>query len=48
MQEYDVKTTLLFSKYSTPKFDQRAPKEKLGLLLYLRRINYSIKDDHNE
>ena len=37
MQEYDVETTLLFSKYSSPNFSQRKPNANIRLLVDIRR-----------
>ena len=48
MQEYDVITTLLFSKYSSPNFSQKKPYCNVRLLVDIRRKNYLYKLDCNK
>ena len=43
---YGIITTLLFSKYASPKFLPRKPNGKLRLLVDLRKINTFIADDY--
>ena len=48
IQEYDVITTLPYSKHSLSIFEQRKAKDKLRLLVDLKRINPLIKRDYKE
>ena len=41
MQYFDIVTTLLHSKYSSPVFAKRKPNGKLRILIDLRKINFS-------
>ena len=45
MLRYGIITTLPFSKYASPIFDQRKPNGKRRLLVDLRKINALISDD---
>ena len=47
MQYYNILTTLIQSKYSSPMFAQRKPSEKLRLLVDLRRVNHLLKQDYH-
>ena len=42
-QYWEVKTTLTYSKYSSPIFAVREPSGKLRLLVDLRQTNYLIR-----
>ena len=46
MHYFGLITTLSHSKYSSPSFAHRKPSGKLRMLIYLRRINHSIKTDY--
>ena len=46
LHKYGIITTLPFSKYASPIFEQRKPNEKLRLLVDLRKINTLIADDY--
>ena len=48
MQEYGIITTLPYSKYSSPIFEQRKPNGKLRILVDLRRINHLLKKDYKQ
>ena len=48
MQEYGIITTLPYSKYSSPIFEQRKPNGKLRIVVDLRRINHILKNDYNQ
>ena len=43
---YGLITTLSHSKYSSPLFAHRKPSGKLRMLIDLRRINHSLKNDY--
>ena len=46
LHKYGIITTLPFSKYASPIFEQREPNEKLRLLVDLRKINTLVADDY--
>ena len=46
MPYYGLITTLSHSKYSSPLFAHRKPSGKLRMLIDLRRINHSLKNDY--
>ena len=46
MHYYGLITTLSHSKYSSPLFAHRKPSGKLRMLIDLRRINHSLKNDY--
>ena len=46
MYKHGIITALLFSKYASPIFAQNKPKDKLRLLVDLRKINTLIADDY--
>ena len=46
IHKYGIITTLPFSKYASPIFQQRKPNGKLRLLVDLRKINKLIADDY--
>ena len=48
MHEYGIITTLPYSKYSSPIFDQRKPNGKLRNLVDLRGISHLLKNDYNQ
>ena len=48
MQYYDIITTLLFSKYSSPIFAQRKSSGKLRILIDLRRISHLLRHDYTD
>ena len=48
MQDYGMKTTLLFSKYLSPTFAPRQLNGQLRFLVDLRRTNHLIKHDYGE
>ena len=47
MQYYDIITTLPFSKFSSPIFDQRKSSGKLRILIDLRKINHLLRHDYS-
>ena len=46
LHKYGIIRTLPYSKYASPIFAQRKPKEKLRLLFDLRKINNFISDNY--
>ena len=46
MHYYGLITTLSHSKYSSPLFAHQKPSGKLRMLIDLRRINHSLKNDY--
>ena len=46
LHKYGIKTTLPFSKYASPIFEQRKPNGKLRLLVDLRKTTTLIADDY--
>ena len=46
MHYFGLIATLSHSNYSSPLFAHRKPSGKLRMLIYLRRINHSIKTDY--
>ena len=47
MHYYGLITTLSHSKYSSPLFAHRKSSGNLRMLIDLRRINHSLKNDYN-
>ena len=46
MHYYGLITTLSHSKYSSPLLAHRKPSSKLRMLIHLKRINHSLKNDY--